>query len=210
VITTTEKLPVSIIAGLRWPNPMHGVEADDQGTADQPMETAVPGRLLGFYILPLDHDAVVPPEHLTMKLDVRASKQRVNELTLELLSEEHGGFDLVITNEVKNSRVMNHSKSKGRNDLADKRIATIITYIGPDHYAELNAIGQRYGIEDVIGLFYRDQINQDIGRNRGFRSVQPTPMDHQLYVSPNLFRELGGHRFFRQGRYQFSISGIED
>lgn len=207
VITTTEKLPVSIISGLRWPNPMHSVEADGQENSERQAEMAVSSRMLGFNILPLDHDSILPPEHLRMRRDVRASKTRVRELTLELLSEDHGGFDLVITNEVKNSRVMNHATTKGRNDLTDKRIATIITYIGPDHYAELNAIGQKYDIEDIIGLFYRDQINQDVGRNRGFRSVLPTPMDHVLYVSPGLFRELGGRQFFRRGRYQFSLSG---
>jgi hypothetical protein len=58
---------------------------------------------------------------------------------------------------------------KGLNGLTEKDIFVVATMINPDKYAELNVLGQWLGRDDVIRLHYEDQINQAVGRNRGFR-----------------------------------------
>ena len=68
-------------------------------------------------------------------------------------------------------RVLTFQKAKGANDLADRDIYIIVTHLAPEHYAELNVVGQWLGIPDVIELYYRDQISQAVGRNKGFRDT---------------------------------------
>ena len=53
----------------------------------------------------------------------------------------------------------------------DRDIYIIVTHLNPEHYAQLNAVGQWLQIPDVIELYYRDQISQAVGRNKGFRDT---------------------------------------
>lgn len=46
-----------------------------------------------------------------------------------------------------------------------------MTNLAPAKYAELNVLGQWLGRTDVIALHYQDQIDQAVGRNRGFRQA---------------------------------------
>ena len=48
-------------------------------------------------------------------------------------------------------------------------ISIVLTCLNPEKFAELNVIGQWLGIIDVIDRHYDDQLNQAVGRNRGFR-----------------------------------------
>lgn len=185
VITTTERLPVEVVKTLCW---------SGQGRA-----------VRRFALLELDRDETFPTEHLTVQLDSDASKTGVANLAARLLYDPVDPVDVVITNYAVGSNIYSHKAARGRNDLADKNIATILTFIGPDQYAVLNCIGQKFDIEDPIGLCYRDMLNQDVGRNRGFRSQRPTPRTHRLLVSPRLYRCLGGRRFFGSGRYRFNL-----
>ena len=66
-------------------------------------------------------------------------------------------------------RVTTFQGAKGRNDLKEKDIWIILTYLNGEKYAELNVIGQWLGIPTIIELHYQDLINQSVGRNRGFR-----------------------------------------
>ena len=67
--------------------------------------------------------------------------------------------------------MLTFQKAKGANHLADRDIYIIVTHLNPDHYAELNVVGQWLEIPDVIELYYRDQISQAVGRNGGFRDT---------------------------------------
>lgn len=77
---------------------------------------------------------------------------------------------VVISNGAKGTDgVLNYQLAKGRNGLEDKDIYIVVTHIGPEEYAQLNVLGQWLGRSDVIEVYYSDQINQAVGRNRGFR-----------------------------------------
>jgi hypothetical protein len=184
VITTTERLPVEVIRALPW--------------------TGYQGRPERFVILPLDREETFPVEHLSVELNADASKSKVQGLVTRLLNDPDDPVDAVITNYATGTNIYSHKAARGRNDLAEKNIATILTFMGSEQYSVLNCIGQKFDIRDPIGLSYRDMLNQDVGRNRGFRSTGPTPGEHRLIVSPRLYRCLGGQRFFGSGRYRFT------
>ena len=61
---------------------------------------------------------------------------------------------------------------KGLNGLEDRNIYIILTWMAPEKYAELNVLGQWLGNENILLNYYQDQINQAVGRNRGFRQSQ--------------------------------------
>jgi hypothetical protein len=65
--------------------------------------------------------------------------------------------------------VLTFQSAKGANHLADEDIYIIVTHLHPMQYAKLNVIGQWLRIPDVIDLYYRDQISQAVGRNKGIR-----------------------------------------
>jgi hypothetical protein len=123
----------------------------------------------------LDFKQVDPPSELfpirvAVCIDKRASARRIDELAREITDANPDAY--VICNGVKdNDDVLTFQKAKGANHLADNDIYIIVTSLNPDHYARLNVVGQWLGIPDVIELFYRDQINQAVGRNKGFRDT---------------------------------------
>ncbi len=80
--------------------------------------------------------------------------------------------------------------ARGRNDLQDKHISTILTFLAKDEYCRLNFVAQRFGIDDIYQDHYRDQLNQAAGRNSGLRKNHATPYDHEVIVSPTLHRCL--------------------
>lgn len=188
VITTTERMPVEVIRKLSW-----------SGHQD---------RSERFAVLALDREETFPVEHLSVELSEDASKSKVQGLVTRLLNDPDDPVDTVITNYNTGTNIYSHKAARGRNDLADQNIATILTFIGGEQYSVLNVIGQKFDIVDPIGLCYRDMLNQDLGRNRGFRSTGPTPREHRLIVSPRLYRCLGGNRFFLSGRYKFSLKSV--
>ena len=187
VILTTERIPPRIIEQLHW----------NRGKKDE--------TDWSFAIRRWDHDHLFQIDRLPMRLDNRANKSNVQELALALLDPDQGGFDRVISDISKNEKVISHRSVRGRNDLQEWNIATIMMYLGPVQYAELNVIAQLYGIDDAISLHYRDQLNQALGRNRGIRRSLTDAGRHQLVILPRLYRELGGRKFFRSGRYQFYL-----
>ena len=58
---------------------------------------------------------------------------------------------------------------KGLNGFENRDLFILVTWLAPDKYAELNILGQWLDKDDVIERHYEDQINQAVGRNRGFR-----------------------------------------
>jgi hypothetical protein len=64
---------------------------------------------------------------------------------------------------------------KGLNDFKESNVYIVITWLAPPKYAELNVLGQWLESETIFQDFQQDQINQAVGRNRGFRqSDEPT------------------------------------
>jgi hypothetical protein len=82
---------------------------------------------------------------------------------------------------------MSFQSMKGLNDLAKNDILIVVSHLAPEKYAHLNVLGQWLGIKDVIRLHYDDQINQAVGRNRGFRQAV-TPTKTAVICSPRLWK----------------------
>lgn len=151
---TTERLMAEVVRGVYRKCPI--LEEGRRKT-----------RLMCKYVEP-------PPELFPITIEVfvetRANAKGVAELASEITGANPNGF--AICNGVKgNDRVLTFQRAKGANDLADRDIYVVVTHLHPDHYAELNVIGQWLGISDVVELYYRDQISQAVGRNRGFRDT---------------------------------------
>ena len=148
-----------------------------------------------------DGDVFFPPDPVQLKVDARANKKNIDGLVTDILTDPHQNTDLVISDMASGSNVMSHSRARGSNDLTDQDLASILTFIGEVEYMELNVIGQKYGIENVIKASYLDRYNQAAGRNRGLRGNALKPLHHDVYVTPRLLRDLGGIATFQQGRY---------
>lgn len=178
VFTTTETLPADVAASIF--------------AQSSPRR----GRVVRW-----DGDAFFPPDPIQLKLDARANKTNIDGLVTDILTDPNQNTDLVISDMASGSNVMSHSRARGSNDLTDHHIASILTFIGEVEYMELNVIGQKYGVENVIEASYLDRYNQAAGRNRGLRGNALKPLHHNVYVTPRLLRDLGGIATFQQGRY---------
>jgi hypothetical protein len=98
----------------------------------------------------------------------RSDKRKVSALAKEILQGNSNA--VVVSDGTKGvDGVLSFQGAKGRNGLEDKDVYIVATYLSPEKYAELNVLGQWLGLPDVIGLHYQDQIDQAVGRNRGFR-----------------------------------------
>jgi len=178
VFTTTETLPADVAASI--------------------FAQSSPRRGL---VVRWDGDAFFPPDPVQLKVDARANKKNIDGLVTDILTNPDQNTDLVISDMASGSNVMSHSRARGSNDLTDQDLASILTFIGEVEYMELNVIGQKYGIENVIQASYLDRYNQAAGRNRGLRGNALKPLHHDVYVTPRLLRDLGGIATFQQGRY---------
>jgi hypothetical protein len=105
---------------------------------------------------------------------------------------------IIISNGVDDGidRVITFQKAKGQNGLQSKNIFVILTNLAPAQYAKLNVVGQWLHIPDIIPLYYEDQVNQAVGRNRGFRDNGATKTviiaSNRLYR--NVLDKIGANR----------------
>lgn len=133
--------------------------------------------------------------------DVRARSPRIpkrpncRHLATDLLTN---GTGFVIGNQLNDplnpilNSTCSHVAAKGRNDLKDKTIGTIISYPSTEQYDEWAIIGLAFGLSNPIQLAYSDMVLQDIGRNLGFRRQSSNlRQPHKIYVKSCLFRDLG-------------------
>jgi hypothetical protein len=124
------------------------------------------------------------PIKVPLFLDTRAradqaQKPGITQLAKEILDSNPDA--VVIANGIKEKidGVHTFQGCKGKNDLSDKDIFIIMSHLAPDHYAELNVVGQWLRIPNIINFFYMDQINQAVGGTEGFGS--------RTTVKPRLF-----------------------
>ncbi|WP_157946927.1 hypothetical protein [Thalassobius sp. I31.1] len=148
----------------------------------------------------LDDEEFVAPDCIRLRRDKRASKGKIDDLVQDRLAD---GMDFAISDMAQGSKssVSSHISARGRNDLQNRNISTVLTFLSKDEFARLNVIAQRFGIEGIYQKHYRDRLNQAVGRNRGLRKNHATPYEHEIIVSPTLHRCLGGTSFFGSGRY---------
>jgi hypothetical protein len=117
----------------------------------------------------LDGAKGIYPIKVRQTLDGRANSRQIRELAQECLSKD--ATAIVIGNKLDAiDRTFNFDTMKGRNDLRKNNIVIIPTMLSPQHYGQLNVIGQWLKIPDIIPMHYEDQICQAVGRNQGFRT----------------------------------------
>jgi hypothetical protein len=111
---------------------------------------------------------------------------KVSELAKIVTADSNA---VVISNGVGDGieRIITFQKAKVQNGLQNKNIFVILTNLSPAQYAKLN-VGQWLHIPDIIPLYYEDQINQAVGRNRGFRDNGATKT--AIITSNRLYRNV--------------------
>ncbi|MGH1570717.1 hypothetical protein ACRAWG_08690 [Methylobacterium sp. P31] len=113
------------------------------------------------------------PIRIPAFIDKRAAADRAGDRRVSALAEEilQGNSNAVVVSDGTKGvdGVLSFQGAKGRNGLEDKDVYIVATNLAPEKYAELNVLGQWLGLPDVIGLHYQDQLDQAVGRNRGFR-----------------------------------------
>ena len=86
--------------------------------------------------------------------------------------------------------VMNFQSMKGVNGLEANDVYISVTRLSPAKYAELNVMGRWLGIPNIIQIYYQDQINQAVGRNRGFRQSLDQETKATLITSRRLWKSV--------------------
>jgi hypothetical protein len=123
--------------------------------------------------LDLTNTPGVYPIKIPTLLDPRArsenhDKSGVSTLARDILETEPNA--IVISDGAEGvDGVLSFQAAKGMNGLEERDVRVIVTNLHPEKFAQLNVLGQWIGRPDVIGRHYADQINQAVGRNRGFR-----------------------------------------
>jgi hypothetical protein len=132
------------------------------------------------------------PVKVPLVFDTRARADRKGSQQISALVSEIIGKNpeaLVIADGVRDdvAGVQTFQGMKGRNEFRDRDVYIIPTCLAPAKYAQLNVIGQWLGRRDVIGRYYDDQINQAVGRNRGFRQSEVRETVTQVICSKRLW-----------------------
>jgi hypothetical protein len=126
-------------------------------------------------VLDLNAPSNLFPVKVPLFIDRKAAAAKISGLVDEILRANSDAFIIANGSDIADSRILNFQRAKGLNDLNDRDIFVIVTCLCPDHYAELNVIGQWLELAGIIRQHYEDQISQAVGRNTGFRkSDKPT------------------------------------
>ena len=148
------------------------------------------GNINPLIRLDLDELPGMFPIKVPIYIDNRATSRRVTDLAREIVNSDENAT--VISNGVDGDvgRVLTFQKSKGMNDLAQNDLYVILTSLAPEQYAQLNVIGRWLKIPGIIALFYEDQINQAVGRNRGFRQSSRRDTKTAIIASNRLYKNV--------------------
>jgi hypothetical protein len=156
----------------------------------------------------LDQVPPIYPVKVPITFDSRASADRENQKRISALAAEiASGNDnsIVIADGVRGvDQAITFQGMKGLNQFSEKDVSIILTCLAPEKFAELNVIGQWLGINDVIELHYDDQLNQAVGRNRGFRHSDRIETKTEVISTSRLWKlilEKRTGRFCRANLY---------
>ena len=147
--------------------------------------------------LPLDQVPGIYPIKIPVIMDKRAKREEVTELAREITETNDNA--IVISDMVRNvPNVRTFQGMKGVNGLETNDIYIVVTCLSPAKYAELNVIGQWLELPNIIQNYYQDQINQAVGRNRGFRQAPNSDTKTVVITSRRLWnsvlRDLSKHQ----------------
>jgi hypothetical protein len=165
-------------------------------------------RLVTRFVL--DRVPPIYPIKVPVQFDRRAAADRKNSKRISALAAEivtENDHALVIADGVRGvERVITFQGMKGRNGFAERDISIILTCLNPEKFAELNVLGQWLGIKDVIERYYDDQLNQAVGRNRGFRLSDHRPTTTRAITSLRLWQQVLSKRDNRYRRTHLYIA----
>lgn len=125
--------------------------------------------------LTLDNLPGVYPVDVPVIKNKHANTQGIKKLATEILSGNNR--NVVIADklaELKGERARTFQGMKGYNGWSDENVFIVLTYIHPEVYGRLNALGQWLQVEDTIAKYYAAQLSQAVGRNTGFRKTPGT------------------------------------
>jgi hypothetical protein len=132
---------------------------------------------LGRPLLRLDLDNLpgVYPVDVPVVKNKKARAEKIQELASEILASGNG--TVVIADglgSMRGERARTFQGMKGYNGWSDKDVFIALTYLAPEVYARLNALGLWLRLDDTIGKYYAAQLSQAVGRNTGFRKKPGT------------------------------------
>ena len=134
----------------------------------------------------------VYPIRVPIYFDARAKSDIEGTKNISCLAQEITQWNsdaLVIADGAKDvGNVYNFQKMKGLNGLQDRDISVLLTWLAPEKYCELNILGQWIGNDYIVPDYVQDQINQAVGRNRGFRQSK----------TPSAITILSTQRYYRK------------
>ncbi|WP_336491286.1 hypothetical protein [Methylobacterium nigriterrae] len=136
----------------------------------------------------LDEVSGIYPVPVPLFLDKRASKRRISELVQEIAAARPNAK--IIADVVKGSSVTNFITMKGSNDFQHDDVFIIPMFPSDHLYALLNVTGIFIGSDDVISMYYADQLNQAVGRNRGFRESDRRSTATVVVASPSFSKAV--------------------
>jgi hypothetical protein len=125
--------------------------------------------------LELDNLPGVYPIDVPVVKSKKAKAEKIQELASEILASSDG--TVVIADGlgvVKGERARTFQGMKGYNGWPDKDVFIALTFLAPEVYARLNALGLWLRLEDTIAKYYAAQLSQAVGRNTGFRKKPGT------------------------------------
>lgn len=133
------------------------------------------------------------PIRVPVRLDSKARANQPSQRLVSALADEVLSYNsnavIISDGTEKSDRVLSFQAAKGRNGLEDRDITLIVTNLAPAKYAELNVLGQWLKRTDIIPMHYHDQIDQGVGRNRGFRHKNPNTQT-QIITSIRLWEAV--------------------
>jgi hypothetical protein len=196
IMLTTEETPTEIAKAIAWERPAK------QGEGAPKKES--------FKVFEFDAAGFVR-HRVPVILDKRAARDRNlgrpnAQKKVSALIEQIRSFDTsiyVVSDNVDHLvRTVPHVSARGRNDLDEENIVTIIKYLSGDVFARLSLLAAEFKITDIIKRYYRDLLFQSLGRNCGYRYREINPRRHWVVIHPDLWRNLDRSALTAGRRYE--------
>jgi hypothetical protein len=136
--------------------------------------------------------SAIDRNHCPQSIGIPVRNRRNPQLVREIAKSDKDA--VIITDKIKDTpNVFNFQKMKGQNEFRNSDVYIVVQALAPAKYAELNVIGQWLGISDIISEYYFDQINQAVGRNRGFRQSMSKDTKTVVITTNRLWKQVLGN-----------------
>lgn len=90
----------------------------------------------------------------------------------------------MVKDRISDFNVTTHMRAKGSNAYIGSDIVAVYNALSPALFGDLGALNARFGLSDLVRLFYIDRFDQTCGRNLGFRGQRNC--DHRAVFPPRL------------------------